>query len=135
MRDAHANGAGNGQYVWILDFGQMGNMGLAELHQVWPYVKEAVVGIAMNYAGTCPRMYVTRTPRIFAVAWRLLRPFLTESTNAKVAIVSPRGRTPHINDYAFSPLTQMAPQSLPTFLGGALLNAEGAMHWVNGESQ
>jgi hypothetical protein len=77
-------------------------------------------------------MYVARPPRVFSLAWRLLRPFLTDATNAKVGVVSPRGRTPRIDDYAFSPLTQMEGESLPTFLGGTRRDAEAPMHWVVG---
>ena len=73
---------------------------------------------------------MARPPRVFSLAWRLLRPFLTDATNAKVAIVSPRGAPPRPAHYAFSRLTEMGAASLPTHLGGSLGAHVQPMHFV-----
>ena len=44
------------------------------------------MAVALNYGGVCARIYVARPPRAFSWGWRLLRPFLTEATNAKVLL-------------------------------------------------
>ena len=94
-----------------------------------PHLTQACVTVALNYGGCCARIYVARPPRVFSWGWRLLRPFLTEATNAKVAIVSPRPSAPKPADYAFSTLTEMGPESLPDYLGGMLTSAHGPMHY------
>ena len=70
-RLAHAAGAGNGQYIHIIDFGGVDGMGLKELREGWPYLKEAAVDVALNYGGCCARIYVARPPRIFTLGWQL----------------------------------------------------------------
>lgn len=128
-RKHHEEGHGNGQYIQIIDFEGL-NVSLSEIQASWPYLKEATVAVALNYGGCCNRIYVARPPRVFSLAWRLLRPFLTEATNAKVAIVSPRGSPPSCEHYAFSKLTEMRRDSLPVHLGGSLEAPVQPMHFV-----
>ena len=84
-RRRHAAGAGNGQYIHVIDFGGI-DAGISEIPGYWPYLREAAVAVALNYGGVCARIYVARPPRAFLWGWRLLRPFLTEATDAKVLL-------------------------------------------------
>lgn len=93
-RRRHAAGAGNGQYIHVIDFGGI-DVGMSEIPGYWPYLREAAVAVALKYGGVCARIYVARPPRAFSWGWRLLRPFLTEATNAKVLLAT----------YYYSPLT------------------------------
>ena len=86
-RRRHAAGAGNGQYIHVIDFGGI-DAGISEIPGYWPYLREAAVAVALNYGGVCARIYVARPPRAFLWGWRLLRPFLTEATDAKVLLTT-----------------------------------------------
>ena len=69
----------------MIDFGGI-DAGISEIPGYWPYLREAAVAVALNYGGVCARIYVARPPRAFLWGWRLLRPFLTEATDAKVLL-------------------------------------------------
>ena len=71
----------------MIDFGGI-DAGISEIPGYWPYLREAAVAVALNYGGVCARIYVARPPRAFLWGWRLLRPFLTEATDAKVLLTT-----------------------------------------------
>ena len=52
------------------------NIGFIELHALWPYIQAAVLEVALKYSGCCKRLFITRPPRLFWWAWRLLQPVL-----------------------------------------------------------
>ena len=85
--------------------------------------------MALNYGGCCARMYAARPFRVINLLWKLVRPFLADVTSAKVAVVSPCSAAPRIEHYNYSRLTAMTPESLPTFLGGALEEPRGPIHF------
>lgn len=128
-RECHAEGSSaTGQFVHIIDMGGL-DVTWAELKAGWPFVMEAGSAVALHYGGCCARICVARAPALFWVGWRVMQPFLVESTRAKVNVVSPRGRIPSHADYGDEPLTAMPPDSLPVALGGTLTAPLGPMHY------
>ena len=116
-RLAHAAGAGNGQYIHIIDFGGVDGMGLKELREGWPYLKEAAVDVALNYGGCCARIYVARPPRILAVGWQLC--VMLSCTNPLVARLSSKPCSSLISAHA-QPMMTTAIWHMPPLASCAL---------------
>lgn len=55
----HAAGSGNGQFVLVMDCADLA-LGFSEAREVWPFVKAAVVQVALQYAGCCRRVCAPR---------------------------------------------------------------------------
>ena len=84
-----------------------------------PYVKAAVAGVAVRYAGSARRIYVTHPPPLFRLMWMLLTPFLPRETRQKVVVAM--GSPPDLaKEFGDEYLTAITPASLPVFLGGSV---------------
>eukprot|EP01136_Pigoraptor_vietnamica_P010380 Opistho-1_new@3353 len=80
-----------------------------------------------NYPETLNYVLVVNAPRIFPVAYNLVKPFLAEATRSKVKVLGSNWRQ-EIEEY-------ISPENLPTFLGGACPSCEsegpGRCHRIN----
>lgn len=109
--------AGNGSFVHIVDFGDVGTLGLHEAMKGYPYVKASILAISLEYGGTCRRIFVARPPRIFHLCFSMLRPFLPDKTNAKIGVL-PARTVQRLDDFGSDAMCAMSPDSVPPLLGG-----------------
>lgn len=72
-----------------------------------------------NYPEILGHMFIVNAPAIFSLAWRVVRPMLTERTTSKIDIVSGSGT----NEL----LSLIDADQLPTELGGSCECAGGCM--------
>ena len=115
---AHAAGRGNGQFIHVIDFGGMRDLGVSECRAGFSYIKRSIVDISLNYAGTCKRIYVARPSKIFYAFWTLAKPWLPDKTKRKIVVLPSRARQ-RLEDYGDDPLVAMTLSSVPAQLGGA----------------
>ena len=119
----HQQGRGNGQFIHVIDFGDLAGLSFNTLYNQFPYIKTSIVDISLNYGGTARRIYIARPPKIFHIGYTMLKPFLPDKTKYKI-LVLPARNPQKLEDYGIAagndPLCKMAPDSLPPLLGGTV---------------
>ncbi|XP_078523370.1 SEC14-like protein 2 isoform X2 [Lissotriton helveticus] len=70
-----------------------------------------------NYPESLKRLFIIKAPKLFPVAYNLVKPFLSEDTRKKIIVLG--------DNWKEALLKYIAPENLPVYYGGSLTDLDG----------
>ncbi|XP_069475412.1 SEC14-like protein 2 [Ambystoma mexicanum] len=78
---------------------------------------EVITMFEDNYPESLKRLFIIKAPKLFPVAYNLIKPFLSEDTRKKIIVLG--------DNWKEALVKYIAPENLPVYYGGSLTDPDG----------